>query len=115
MSEAKKKLTVSGLHWTLGVVVLIESLKLALTREEDHFFATNAFLHHVRPVLAWSEAVAAIVFLVPYTTLFGGWLLLAVFAFAMVIHVLHGQMDVGLLLVYGMAVILVMTHGEEKA
>jgi len=107
MSEARNKFAMAGLKWTLGLVVLVESLQLALAHE-GYFFAQNALLHHVRPVIAWSEAVAAVLFLVPYATRAGAWLLLAIFGLAGLIHVLHGQMEVGGLLVYAMAVIVVM-------
>jgi hypothetical protein len=108
MSEARNRLAVAGLKWTLGLVVLVESLQLALTVHEGTFIAQHPFLHHMRPVIAWSEALAAVLFLVPYATRAGAWLLLVIFALAALIHVLHGQMEVGGLLVYAMAVIVVM-------
>lgn len=113
MSEARNKLAVTALKWTLGLVVLAESLRLALAKE-DHFFAAHPFLHHVRPVIAWSEVAAAVLFLMPYTTFVGGGFLLVIFALAMAIHVLHGQIEVGGLLVYAMAVVVVLTQRGEK-
>jgi uncharacterized membrane protein YphA (DoxX/SURF4 family) len=112
MNEAQSKFAMTALKWTLGLVVLTESLQLALSREA-HFFAQNALLHRMRPVIAWSEAMAAVLFLVPYTTRVGAWLLLVIFALAALIHVLHGQMEVGGLLIYAMVVIVVM-QSEKK-
>jgi hypothetical protein len=114
MSERRKKLALTALHWILGIVVLVESLRLAMTSHEDHLFAKNALLHHIRPVLAWSETAAAVLFLVPFTTILGGWLLLLIFAFAALIHILHGPWEIGGLLIYAAAVIVVMTQRERN-
>jgi hypothetical protein len=115
MSDSGRRLAITGLHWVVGVVVLVASLRLALARDEGSFFAANPFLHHLRPILAWSEAVAAAVFLVPFTTILGGWLLLVIFAFAILIHILHGKLNIDSLLVYAAAVIVVMTQRGEKS
>jgi hypothetical protein len=60
----------------------------------------------MRPGLAWAEIAAAILFLVPLTTLLGGYLLLAIFFLAALLHILRGEFDIGVLLVYAMAVLL---------
>jgi hypothetical protein len=43
----------------------------------------------------------------------GSHLLLAVFAFAILFHVLQGQFDVGFLLVYAMALAVWLAHRRE--
>jgi Ca2+/Na+ antiporter len=70
----------------------------------------------MRPALAWAEIAAAILFLVPLTTLLGGYLLLAIFFLAALLHILRGEFDIGVLLVYAMAVLLSMAYrsGAEK-
>jgi membrane protein implicated in regulation of membrane protease activity len=55
-------------------------------------------------VLGGGEIIAALLFLLSATSIAGGYLLLVVFFFAAAIHVLHGQYDVGGLLVYAVAV-----------
>jgi hypothetical protein len=54
-------------------------------------------------------------FLVPSARSVGGYLLLSIFAIAGVLHFLHGEFNVGGLVVYGMAVIVCMTHPNREA
>lgn len=61
------------------------------------------------------EILAAVLFLVPYTARAGSYLLLVIFALAAVVHVLHGQYNVGGLVVYAAAVIVCMTRHENTA
>ena len=69
----------------------------------------------IRPVLGGSEIVAVLLFLTPAASLVGGYLLLLIFAIAVVFHFLHGDVDVGGLLVYGMAVLACMTHRNKES
>lgn len=55
------------------------------------------------------ELVGAVLFLIPPTVKTGGRILVATFAVAGVVHVLHGQWDVGFLVIYAMAVLTVIT------
>ena len=64
------------------------------------------------PALAWTEIAAAILFVVPFTTLLGGYLLLMILFLAAVMHILHGEFDIGALLVYAMAVLVSMAYGS---
>ena len=91
------------LHWTLGLVILAESAHFALSPESAHAFAKTGLPNFVHLGLAWAETAAAILFLVPRATVAGGLLLIAVLAFAIVIHLLHGWFDVGGLVVYAAA------------
>jgi len=59
--------------------------------------------------IAAAELVGAILFLIPATLQAGGRLLLAVFGLAAVVHILHGQPDIGYLVIYAFAVVTVMT------
>ena len=67
----------------------------------------------IRLVLASFEIVAAIMCLAPMVNVAGSYLLLAVFAFAILLHVLQGQFDVGFLLVCAMAVMVWLAHRRE--
>ncbi|MGA8622977.1 MAG: hypothetical protein WB660_31195 [Candidatus Sulfotelmatobacter sp.] len=54
----------------------------------------------LRQVLGWSEIIGAVLFLIPRTAVRGGWILIVVFALAIVIHGLHGMFNVGYLAIY---------------
>jgi hypothetical protein len=69
----------------------------------------------IRPALGGSEIVAALLFLVPATSVAGGYLLLAVFFFAAAIHALHGQYDIGGLIIYAVAVMACVASLNEAA
>jgi hypothetical protein len=69
----------------------------------------------MRLVLSGAEILAAILFLVPFTSSLGGALLLVIFALALIIHTLHGDAP-GLetLLVYGAAVLVCLAERRES-
>jgi hypothetical protein len=102
--------SVSALQWIVGLVLIVQSLRLALEPSAGRLFAHAGLPLWMRPALAWTEIVAAILFLVPFTTLLGGYLLLVIFFLAALIHVLHGEFDIGVLLVYAMAVWVSMAY-----
>ena len=88
------------LKWVLGLVILAESAHFALSPAAAHAFAKTGLPDFVRLALAWTEIAAVLLFLVPRSTVAGGWFLIIVLALAIVIHLLHGWFDVGGLLVY---------------
>jgi len=49
----------------------------------------------------------------PLTSVAGSYLLLLVFLLAALVHVLHGQYDVGVLAVYSMAVLVSLAHRHD--
>jgi len=114
MTGDLRKTALAGLRWTVGLVVLLESARLAFASSQIQAFARTGLPAGLRPLLAWSEILAAILFLVPITSLVGSYLLLAVFFLAALVHVLHGQFDVGVLAVYSMAVLVNMAHRNDK-
>jgi DoxX-like family len=114
MRQDLRKVAVVALRWTVGLVVLMESIRLAFASSQIHALARAGLPRWIRPLLAGSEIVAAILFLVPFTTIIGSYLLLVVFFFAALVHVLHGQYDVGVLAVYSMAVLVSMAHRNAK-
>ena len=75
-----------------------------------HLLARLGLPSWVRPALGISEILAAILFLVPFTTVVGGYLLLVVFGLAAMVHVLHGQYGIGELVVYGVAALVCLVH-----
>jgi hypothetical protein len=110
MNPQFKKAAITGLQWVLGLVVLLESARFALSSAAAHQFARTGLPQWIPPALGGSETLASFLFLVPSTRVIGGYALLVVFAIALTVHILHGQFDVGGLVVYSMAVIVCMTH-----
>jgi hypothetical protein len=116
MNQQLKKFAISGLQWTLSLAVLLESVHFMLSPSAAREVAKIGLPQWIRPALGGTEVIAALLFLVPAAILVGGYLLLIIFAIAAVIHFLHGELvGVGSLIVYGMAVIVSMTHRNEKA
>jgi hypothetical protein len=97
------------LQLVLGLVILAESAHFLLSARAAAAFAKTGLPHVIRPILAWTEIAAAILFLVPRTAVAGGRLLIFVLVSAIVIHFLHGWFDVGALVVYAAAAWAVVT------
>lgn len=115
MNSQLKRISIPLLRWTVGLVVLMESLRFAVSPSAAHFLARAGLPLWIRPALGGAELAAAILFLLPGTRSLGGYALLVIFALAVLIHVLHGQFDVSWLVVYAVAVIVSMTHSERHS
>ena len=104
MNHHRLRIAFLVFHCTLGLVVFVQSVLTAVA-------ALSGRLHeaHALP-LASVEAVAAVLFLAPWTVRVGGGLLLAVFATAIALHALGGEIA-WTLAVYSAAVAFVMVHG----
>jgi uncharacterized membrane protein YphA (DoxX/SURF4 family) len=98
----KAKLGLTVLQWSLGIVILIEAV-LFVMPASAHDFARTHMPGFIRMLLGWGEIVGCILLLIPKTTIRGAWLLLAVFVFAILIHLLHGGYNVGNLVIYAAA------------
>jgi hypothetical protein len=99
---------ISILHWSVGVVILIESCLFVFSASRAHAFAQSGMPHLIRPVLGGAEIIAVLLFLIPPTRTIGGYALLVIFILAALIHILHGQPDIGGLVVYAAAVYTVL-------
>jgi hypothetical protein len=97
---AKAALTV--LKWILGIVILIEAILFVLP-SAAHAFASTHMPNAIRTVLGFGEILGCVLMLYPRTSVRGAWLLLAVFVFAILIHLLHGMYEVGNLAIYAAA------------
>jgi hypothetical protein len=97
------------LRWTVGLVVLWESYQFGFSEAATRHLQRMGLPQWVAPALGGAEIVAAIVFLVPKLDRIGGYSLLVIFTAAATIHVLHGQFEIGPLLVYGAAVFMCMS------
>jgi hypothetical protein len=113
MKELLSTIAVPALRLAVGVVVLLESVHFALSPAAAHHFVQTGSPQWIRPALAWSEAVAALLFLVPITTVIGGSALVVIFAIAIAIHLQAGDLGIGGLIVYSMAVIVCVAHRER--
>ena len=92
-------------HILLGVVVLLQSIGVVLrAHSESVVLAMSSHL----TILAIAEAVSALLFLIPKTTRLGGCILLVIFAIAVFVHGVRGELS---LLVYASGVVLVMIQG----
>jgi hypothetical protein len=100
MTENRLPIALHVLQWMLALVIIGESLRFAFAPEAAHASAKTGLPDFIRRALAWAEIAAAVLFLVPRTVIAGGWFLIGVLAFAIVLHLLHGWFDVGALLVY---------------
>jgi len=96
------------LYWCVGGVVLIESCLFVFSTSRQHAFAQSGMPQLTRPVLGGFEIEAAILFLIPPTRRIGGYALLVIFLVAALIHILHGQPQIGGLVVYAAAVYVVL-------
>jgi hypothetical protein len=99
---------ISILHWSVGVVILIESCLFVFSASRAHAFAQSGMPHLIRPVLGGAEIIAVLLFLIPPTRTIGGYALLVIFILAALIHIVHGQPDIGGLVVYAAAVYTVL-------
>jgi len=102
MSFVKTRIALIVLRWALGTVILIEAV-LFVMPSAAHGFAATHMPGFIRLVLGWGEILGCVLLLIPRTTIRGAWLLLAVFVFAIMIHLLHGAYDVGNLVIYAAA------------
>jgi len=90
---------------TLGGVILLQSVAAIVRVLSGHVAGT---LRSHLTIIAVAEALSAGLFLVPKTTRAGGGLLLVIFAIALTIHGIHGELP---LFVYAAGVVLVMVEG----
>jgi uncharacterized membrane protein YphA (DoxX/SURF4 family) len=102
------------LRWTLGLVVALESCQFVFSASAAHFVAKAGLPSWIQPVLGGSEIIAAVLFLVPFTTQLGSYLLFIILALATLVHLLHGQYTVGGLVVYAAAVVVCMEHSQNR-
>jgi len=104
----------TALQWSLGIVILIEAALFLFGPESRHDFASTHMPNAIRMILGWGEIVGALLLLVPRTVSRGGWLLLTLFLFAIVLHLLHGISNVGSLVIYSAAAWVVASKESVK-
>jgi hypothetical protein len=102
MPQPRMKAALTGLQWTLGLVILVEAVLFVLPSGR-HDFATTHMPDLVRQILGWGEIVGALLLLIPRTEVRGGLLLMGIFMLAIIVHLLHGMFNVGHLAIYAAA------------
>jgi hypothetical protein len=99
MLEPRMKAALTGLEWSLGVVILIEAVLFVLPGAR-HDFSQTHMPDVLRQVLGWGEIIGSILLLIPRTAARGAWILAGTFVLAMMVHLLHGMPNVGNLAIY---------------
>ena len=90
------------LRLALGIVILIEAILFVLPCPA-HAFSETHMPGFVRMILGFGEIFGCVLLLIPQTAIRGAWLLLAVFVFAILLHLLHGMYGIGNLRIYAAA------------
>jgi uncharacterized membrane protein YphA (DoxX/SURF4 family) len=108
MSSSQTKCALTVLQWALGIVILIEAVLFVLP-SAAHDFARTHMPGFIRLLLGFGEIIGCILLLIPRTATRGAWMLVAVFMFAILIHLLHGTYNVGNVVIYAAAAFVLAT------
>jgi uncharacterized membrane protein YphA (DoxX/SURF4 family) len=93
------KAALTGLRWTLGVVILIEAA-LFLMPGARHDFSQTHMPDVLRLLLGWGEIIGSVLLLIPRAAARGAWILIGTFVLAIIVHLWHGMPNVGTLVIY---------------
>jgi uncharacterized membrane protein YphA (DoxX/SURF4 family) len=99
MNSAQAKLAMTMLRWVMGLVILAEAVQFVLPGAA-HDFARTHMPDIVRLVVGFGEIVGCILLLIPPTAVRGAWILVGVFTFAIVLHLLQGMYSIGNLVIF---------------
>jgi hypothetical protein len=115
MSGAAGNRAMITLRWTLGIVVAWESIFTAWAAYPEIQGSGHHAAHaRIRLILGSVEAIGAILFLLPWGALLGGWILIAVFTLAVLFHAVQGEFNTGLI-VFAAATIACMENFKREA
>jgi hypothetical protein len=115
MNRWLSRYAIPVLRWTLGIVVLLESIHATLSASAAHHFVKMGLPGWAGHALGGTEVAAVLLFLLPATRVIGGYLLLVIFAIAAAMHLLHGESDVAALVVYAAAVLVCIAPMETQS
>jgi hypothetical protein len=115
MTGPRTAVAIRVLHWTVGLVLLLESYRtLHGALSHLHSAGHDGALLWVRLVLSSLEIVGALLFLTPWALIAGAYLLLGIIAVALAIHGLHGEFaGLEFLILYAAAVYVVFVYDKE--
>jgi uncharacterized membrane protein YphA (DoxX/SURF4 family) len=102
MSNSQTKLALCVLQWVLGIVILTEAVQFLLP-QGAHQFSRTHMPDAIRLAVGFGEIAGCVLLLIPPTAVRGAWLLVGVFTFAIVTHLLHGMYGIGNLVIYAAA------------
>jgi hypothetical protein len=97
------------LRYTMAIVVLIEAILFVMpgaARELAHTHMPG----FIRLTLGFGEILGGVLLLIPQTAVRGAWFLLAVFVMAILVHLMHGQYNVGNVVIYAAAAFAIATE-----
>jgi len=115
MTSARTEFAIRCLHWTVGTVVLCESIQTFYSAYSLRGAGHAGALFALRLGLSACEIVAALLFLIPATSGAGGAGLLVIFGLAIAIHALHGDLrGFEILVLYGVAVYVSLADRRES-
>jgi hypothetical protein len=112
MTHSPLETRIVVLRWAVGVVVLLESIHFTITAASGHHLAKTGLPQWFWVALGAGEAVAALLFLIDATRTIGAYALLVIFVIAGLVHILHGEFDIGALIVYAVAVAVSMAQKQ---
>jgi len=117
MTGPRTAAAIRVLHWTVGLVLLLESYRtLHGALSHLHDAGHGGTLLWIRLVLSSLEIVGALLFLAPWTLIAGAYLLLGIIAVALAIHGLHGEFaGLEFLVLYAVAVYVCLVHQKEAS
>jgi hypothetical protein len=92
------KAALAGLQWTVGLVILMEAVRLVMPGAR-HDFSQTQMPDVLRLVRGWGEIIGFILLLIPGPPAAPG-LLAGTFVLAIIVHLLHGMPNVGKLAIY---------------
>lgn len=113
MNIRRQQIAKTLLRWTVGLVILGESYQFGFSDAATRHLQRIGLPHWTAPVLGGAEILAAIPFLLPMLGRIGGYSLLVIFLVAAALQILHGQFQIGHLLVYGAAVFVCLSAHHE--
>ena len=115
MTGPRTAFAIRCLHWTVGIVVLLEAILTFHAAHSLHGTGHAGALIEIRIVLSACEAVAALLFLIPATSMAGGLALLLIFGLAIAIHALHGDLQgLEILVLYAVAVYVSLADRGDR-
>lgn len=98
-----------------GTYAVVGSYKFAVSATAVQHLQQMRLPNWVAPALGGAEIVAAILFVLSRPACVGGYSLLLIFAIAALLHILHGEFQIGPLLVYAAAVLVCLSAGGPVA
>ena len=113
MNMTRQQAALMALRWTVGLVVLWQSYRFIVSAAALRNLQHMGLPSWIVP-LGGIEFLAAALFLIPRLDRIGGYSLLVVFAVACVVHGLHGELELGLL-VYAAAVVACLATRSQVA